>query len=291
MTVIWSGCQTSSAQQISIEIRGSVCSDQRRLSITSDSVDFSTCTGMHIIYIHLTLTNVVHVDICTLGYHNCHPNATCSVVGGTSTSCACNTGFVGDGFNCTNEPTTIMTCTEVICFPSAACEMVNDFPQCVCSIGHLAFIYPTCVPVISELPQCVYNLGFVGDGLNCTDQSAMLCSVFCDRNAVCTIFSDALQCVCKSGFVGNGLVCARIDPCDRVRCDPNAMCIADDNSQTAMCMCNAGFTGDGRVCASLEACNATCLTIQTNLHCVVLQSVIECTSPRVQQLFETVSLI
>lgn len=248
--------------------------------------------------------NVVHADICTLGYHNCHPNATCTVVGGTSTSCACNTGFVGDGFNCTNEPTTVMTCSDVICGLNAACEMVNELPQCMCSPGYVGDGFNctmicgsvVCGPnaacgTVSELPQCVCNTGFVGDGLNCTDQSAMCGGVFCDRNAVCSIVSEVLQCVCKSGFVGNGLVCTRIDPCDRVRCDSNAVCIADDNSQTATCMCNAGFTGDGRVCASLEACNATCLTIQTNLHCVVLQSVIECTSPRVQQLFETVSLI
>lgn len=43
----------STRPQISIEFRGSVCRDQSGLSITSDSVDFSTCTGMqNLYYIH-----------------------------------------------------------------------------------------------------------------------------------------------------------------------------------------------------------------------------------------------
>ena len=44
---------SSTRPQISIEIRGSVCSDQGGLSITSDSVDFSTCTGTQIFILYM----------------------------------------------------------------------------------------------------------------------------------------------------------------------------------------------------------------------------------------------
>lgn len=127
-------------------------------------------------------------DICTLGYHNCDPNAVCTVVGGTNTSCTCDEGYEGDGFTCF---------------------------------------------ALTSPPLCLQGL------------------TSCDANATCTI---------------------------------------DSNTNAPVCVCDPGFTGDGRLCAPLEVCNETCLTIQADLHCIVLQQrIIECTSPGVQTLVDTVS--
>ena len=42
----------------------------------------------------------VDVNECTLGSHNCHPNAICTNSIGSYT-CACEEGYMGDGFTCT----------------------------------------------------------------------------------------------------------------------------------------------------------------------------------------------
>ena len=39
---------------------------------------------------------------CTLGTHNCHANAACTNTDGSFT-CACNTGYSGNGVTCTGK--------------------------------------------------------------------------------------------------------------------------------------------------------------------------------------------
>ena len=45
------------------------------------------------------------IDECAVGEHNCSRDATCSDIVGADGSfqCYCNTGFSGDGVNCTSE--------------------------------------------------------------------------------------------------------------------------------------------------------------------------------------------
>ena len=45
----------------------------------------------------------IEVNECN-GGNICHPNATCTNTIGSYT-CTCNTGFIGDGKNCTGEQT------------------------------------------------------------------------------------------------------------------------------------------------------------------------------------------
>jgi len=46
------------------------------------------------------LTFVADIPECERGLDGCDPNATCTNTFGSYT-CSCNTGFTGDGFNCT----------------------------------------------------------------------------------------------------------------------------------------------------------------------------------------------
>lgn len=59
--------------------------------------------------------------------------------------------------------------------------------------------------------QCVCNIGFEGDGLECNEQevSCVLSEDVCDIHATCQ-YSDTLGkslCVCDPGYEGNGKTC------------------------------------------------------------------------------------
>jgi len=47
----------------------------------------------------LTIFFFIDINECTLGTHNCHPQATCTNTIGSYT-CACDIGYFGDGFTC-----------------------------------------------------------------------------------------------------------------------------------------------------------------------------------------------
>ena len=57
--------------------------------------------------------NLLCTDIneCVSGSAECHNNATCTNTEG-SYECSCDTGFTGDGFNCTSE-IVIESCTAL----------------------------------------------------------------------------------------------------------------------------------------------------------------------------------
>ena len=54
---------------------------------------------MKFYYLH---THVLDNNECTSGTHTCHGNATCANTDGSFT-CACNTGYSGNGVTCTGR--------------------------------------------------------------------------------------------------------------------------------------------------------------------------------------------
>ena len=64
----------------------------------------STLVTLSMYYISMITHNSLCTDIneCISGSAECHNNATCTNTDG-SYECTCDTGFSGDGFNCTSE--------------------------------------------------------------------------------------------------------------------------------------------------------------------------------------------
>ena len=68
--------------------------------------DGFNCTGMkqafnaNTTYMATVLSLIVDIPECERGLDDCDSNATCTNTIG-SYDCVCNTGFTGDGFNCT----------------------------------------------------------------------------------------------------------------------------------------------------------------------------------------------
>jgi hypothetical protein len=121
-------------------------------------------------------------DVCVLGYHPCHPNATCAISPGSPNyqpTCSCKSGFRGDGIDCQQPP---CEC------PADHMMCVGASQQCECEQGFI--LTPTktsCKRTVSEalltlaekcyeadpvaVPQCArdlsytttHNLSLVGD--------------------------------------------------------------------------------------------------------------------------------
>eukprot|EP00961_Rhodomonas_salina_P037410 502566-Rhodomonas_salina.1 len=73
-------------------------------------------------------------DECALGLHDCNVNAVCTDTGGSFT-CACNTGYDGDGVSCDVNECTIGTHD---CDASAICTKTNGSFTCSCATNHFA---------------------------------------------------------------------------------------------------------------------------------------------------------
>lgn len=93
----------------------------------------------------------------------CHPNAHCVLSTDNSTgpegeyTCQCNSGYVGDGFQCATEIGSPIT-------PSYSSEVSSD-----CDVKDTCGPDATCVYDDEALKSvCVCNDGFRGDGLFCT---------------------------------------------------------------------------------------------------------------------------
>ena len=125
--------------------------------------------------------------------------ATCINIAGSFT-CACNTGYSGNGVTCNDDECATETDT---CDANSICSNTDGSFDCTCISG------------------------YSGDGVTCTDDDQCTAGTNnCDDIATYTNTDGGFTCACNSGFSGNGVTCNDNDECadNTHTCDTNASC-------------------------------------------------------------------
>jgi hypothetical protein len=162
---------------------------------------------------------------CATNNGGCDINATCTSTGPGTNSCACKTGFTGNG----------RTCTQI-----NSCATNNGG----CDIN------ATCTSTGPGTNSCTCNSGFTGNGITCTQINP--CTINnggCDAHATCVFIQGDMACNCNTGWSGPGDTCW-VDPCvtNHGGCDVNATCYSSAPGE-ADCSCEPGFSGNGTTCS------------------------------------------
>ncbi|KAE8752468.1 hypothetical protein FOCC_FOCC000590 [Frankliniella occidentalis] len=224
---------------------------------------------------------------------DCSPNGACSQderTGGRAKACVCLPGYEGDGVSCTAQPIPVMCDADGMC----DCPPGLNFEQemCVppvpvepseyeisCDSVNNCHPHATCAYVAAWLThKCVCNVGYSGDGYECSKNAAGSCLELqdCHPRAECVLLDheERYDCRCRAGFRGDGrLQCVREEPagCEVTRdCHPDARCMPVGRRYE--CVCGPGFSGSGKECERttppgcevLQDCgrNAECLRVR-----------------------------
>ena len=81
----------------------------------------------------MSYTSFSDNDECTSGTNNCHNNAICTNTDGSFT-CACNTGYGGNGVTCTGRQRIIVVVK--FCLVIALCSYVSMFNILLSFLGY-----------------------------------------------------------------------------------------------------------------------------------------------------------
>ena len=198
----------------------------------------------------MTFSSLTEIDECL--DNPCDSNATCTNTDG-SYICECNTGFTGNGTNCTG--TSVFLCVR---FEASSFLDINECEMVISPCDGNA----TCTDTEGSF-LCVCNSGYSGNGSSCASTYVELfvhkfsvkfpdideCSTggVCDENAECLDTPGSYMCTCHSGYIGDGDTCLDIDECLSDPCDKNATCT--NNNGSFSCQCDSGFVGNGSICS------------------------------------------
>ncbi|CAI4227251.1 unnamed protein product [Auanema sp. JU1783] len=221
--------------------------------------------------------------ICT-NHRQCHQFGECSFTpGNPSGICKCRGWYVGDGVNHCGPPEENSQPRHNANIPMKSGKACG---RNICDQN------AECMPATSGGSECVCNVGYVGNGINCesliddnsssaqeTDEETIgsVCRSHeeCHDQGRCA-YNHQLgyyQCVCAEPYIGNGVEChlpssgSEIDiplnnpsaGCDVTRdCDTYADCIFERTvlGGNYKCVCQSGYSGDGKYCSKTEMGNA-----------------------------------
>lgn len=228
----------------------------------------------------LTGSTCSDLNECNDGTHDCDANATCINSYGSFT-CACKTGYEGDGKTCTamgcepgfqrSGPSCVDAneCTGGThdCDPNALCTNTVGSFTCACKGGYegdgKACAATGCDP------------GFTKSGASCVDINECTGgSHGCDANATCTNSVGSHTCTCKAGYTGDGATCqaATVECQPGYQQGPSGTCVDLDecaggnpcgvgtcsNLQGSWsCSCPTGYVAKDGTCADVDECAAT----------------------------------
>ncbi|CAL8362156.1 unnamed protein product [Boreogadus saida] len=210
-------------------------------------------------------THCKDVNEC-LAEGRCHQRALCiNAEGGFS--CVCQQGFVGDGFYCEDVNECLFNAT---CPPISTCINSPGAYVCSCLNGSVAIdslcllpsfqCDPACHPhgLCHSSPsgyQCVCDLGYMGDGLTCSDIDECQLENVCPRNETeCVNIPGSFACICRAGFILNETNCVDVNECESPvrRCSEFSSC--ENTIGSHLCRCLSGFAGDGITCLDVDEC-------------------------------------
>lgn len=154
---------------------------------------------------------------------------------------------------------------------------------------------------------CECNAGFSGDGMTCTEDPSLFCTMDVCGVGECVEEDDDYSCTCPDGYMDDGTTCADVDECaddticglgtctnedggysctcpegteddgttcvDIDECDAGTDTCADEATCTNtdgsfMCTCGDGYTGDGETCTDVDECAMDLDDCGTNFSCI-----------------------
>lgn len=132
---------------------------------------------------------ICDTDECASGTDDCGSNAACTNTAGSFT-CACNSGYAGDGRNCSD--------VDECGLPAATCD-TDPTASCTNSVGGFS---------------CGCPAGFTGDGVGDTgcidiDECAMGVAD-CSVHARCANDVGSYTCTCIADYMGDGITCSPV---------------------------------------------------------------------------------
>ncbi|VDP29705.1 unnamed protein product [Soboliphyme baturini] len=230
---------------------------------------------------------------------DCGPDAYCkdlgSASGMNSTTCFCQSGFVGDPpqekckmllyCDMLHQPCSPGKCINVIAGYECDCppgyEFVDqrcmDIDECASAVATCAK-YAVCINTVGSY-KCECMIGFEeGESDECvpidrcesTDPKYRL---VCSANAYCR----KNRCTCFTNYTGDGKNCVDIDECasDPSPCSPRAACVNLVGGYN--CSCKRGYRGNGFQCADINECaemdracdvHASCMNLDGGYRCI-----------------------